>query len=69
MSSGVEVRADDVRLAGLKTPQTWAQLCKAAFTAYKGDRWFPDMKIGSIEALHWEMRSQSKFFDGPALWI
>ncbi|KAF2797065.1 hypothetical protein K505DRAFT_236293 [Melanomma pulvis-pyrius CBS 109.77] len=64
-SFGVKVGMDDDRLSGLKSHNTWAGLCKAAFDKYRRDQWFFGARIKklSVETLHWEMLSQREFFD------
>ncbi|KAF2705009.1 hypothetical protein K504DRAFT_506477 [Pleomassaria siparia CBS 279.74] len=64
-SAGVEVGIDDARLAELKHRRTWAELCKTAFEKYKMDPWYFDARIRkmSSDALCWEMKNQSDFFD------
>jgi hypothetical protein len=64
-SSGVTVKLDDERLAGLKKRQTWAELCKMAFENHVWEPWYFDKKVRSlsVDVLTWEIKERGPFFD------
>jgi hypothetical protein len=67
-SSGVHVKLDDERLAGLKKHQTWAELCKTAFESHRWEPWYFDTKVRSlsVDVLLWKMKERGQFFEGTS---